>query len=96
MCIRDRGFQDRARVVRADVVGQLNLLRGTPFDIIFMGPPYKDQDRNPLALTVPAIRAVDQNALLGANGIVIGQHHKKEPITDLPKGWEMYLSLIHI
>lgn len=71
------GFRDRARVVRADVVGQLNLLRGTPFDIIFMGPPYKDQDRLPLALTVPAVRAVDQNELLGVNGIVIGQHHKK-------------------
>ncbi len=84
------GFQDRARVVRADVIGQLNLLKGTPFDIIFMGPPYKDQDRVPLALTVPAIRAVDQNDLLGVNGIVIGQHHKKEPMTDLPAGWEIY------
>lgn len=84
------GFRDRARVVRADVVGQLNLLRGTPFDIIFMGPPYKDQDRLPLALTVPAVRAVDQNELLGVNGIVIGQHHKKEPVTDLPAGWKIY------
>jgi 16S rRNA (guanine966-N2)-methyltransferase len=84
------GFLNRARVVRADVVGQLNLLRGTPFDIIFMGPPYKDQDRSPLALTVPAIRAVDHNKLLGENGIVVGQHHKKEPVTDLPPGWDLY------
>ena len=84
------GFRDRARVVRADVIAQLNLLRDTPFDIIFMGPPYKDSNRLPLALTVPAVRAVDQNALLGANGIVIGQHHKKEPVNDLPPGWEIY------
>ena len=84
------GFQDRARVVRADVIGQLHLLRGVPFDIIFMGPPYKDSNRRPLALTVPAVRAVDQNGLLGGNGIVIGQHHKKEPVNDLPTGWEIY------
>lgn len=84
------GFQDRARVVRADVIGQLNLLKGTPFDIIFMGPPYKDANRLPLALTIPAVRAIDQNELLGVNSIVIGQHHKKEPLTDLPPGWEIY------
>lgn len=84
------GFRDRARVVRADVIGQLSLLKSTPFDIIFMGPPYKDSNRLPLALTVPAVRAVDQNDLLGANGIVIGQHHKKEPVNDLPPGWEMF------
>ena len=83
------GFRDRGRVIRADVICQLHLLKGAPFDIIFMGPPYKDMDRRPLALTIPALRAVAQNGLLGANGIVIAQHHKKEPVKDLPAGWEI-------
>jgi 16S rRNA (guanine966-N2)-methyltransferase len=84
------GFRARARVVRGDAVKQLNRLAGETFDIIFMGPPYKDLTRAPLALTVPAIHAIVQEGLLAPGGIVIGQHHKKESVEGLPGGWEVY------
>jgi 16S rRNA (guanine966-N2)-methyltransferase len=84
------GFRSRARVVRGDAVKQLNRLAGDTFDIIFMGPPYKDMDRLPLALTVPAVHAIAEHHLLASGGILIGQHHKKEPVTGLPEGWELY------
>lgn len=78
-----------ARVVEADAVTQLDRLAGDTFDIIFMGPPYKDSKRNPLALTLPALGALGRSCLPAPGSVVIGQHHKKEPLTGLPLGWSI-------
>jgi 16S rRNA (guanine(966)-N(2))-methyltransferase RsmD len=89
------GFTPRARVVRADVVHEMRVLAGDQFELVFMGPPYKDEEKRPLALTVPALRALDHTGVLALNGLVIGQHHKKEPMTDLPNGWELFRQNIY-
>lgn len=83
------GFADRSRVVRGDVVRDLRIVAGSPFDIIFMGPPYKDDQKRPLALTVPALQAVGDHGLAAVGSIVVGQHHKKESLDGLPAGWEI-------
>ena len=79
---------DRARLVRADVLKSLAFVGG-PFDLIFMGPPYHDQAWHALFLTQPTLRDIARYQLLKPEGIVIGQHHAKEPPVDLPE-WEMY------
>jgi 16S rRNA (guanine(966)-N(2))-methyltransferase RsmD len=84
------GFGSRARVVRSDATGDLSFLKPSQFSMIFMGPPYKDEQKRPLALTVPALRAVHTAGLAAPGGWVIGQHHKKEPLEGLPEGWEIF------
>jgi len=79
---------ERARLVRADVLKNLGYAGG-PFDLIFMGPPYHDQAWHALYLTQPTLRDIGRIGLLKPGGIVIGQHHAKEPPVDLPD-WETY------
>ena len=79
---------DRARLVRADVTKNL-AYAGGPFDLIFMGPPYHDPAWHPLFLTLPTLREIARNSLLNPGGIVIGQHHAKESILEIPE-WEMF------
>lgn len=84
------GFADRARVVRANATHSLRFLAGEPFQLVFMGPPYKDERRKPLALTVPALKALVDSGCLAPGAWVVGQHHKKEPLTGLPPGWGVF------
>jgi len=77
------GFINQAEAFRLDVLGNLSSL-GEPFDIIFMGPPYVDDLKNALALTVPTITNITKLRLLKSEGIIVAQHHKKEPMSDLP------------
>jgi 16S rRNA (guanine966-N2)-methyltransferase len=79
---------DRAKLVRADATKGL-AYAGGPFDLIFMGPPYHDQKWNALSLTQPTLREIFRSKILKPDGIVVGQHHAKEPPADLPQ-WEMY------
>lgn len=74
------GWSGRAEVHRADVTKGLGWLTG-PFDIIFMGPPYKDEHKRPLALTTPALRAVVEAGLLAPGGLIVSQRQDKEPVT---------------
>ncbi len=84
------GYGARARVVRADGVRQLSFVGSRPFDIIFMGPPYKDDQKRPLALTSPTLAAVVDAGLAAPGAWVIGQHHKKEDVSRVPEGWEIF------
>jgi 16S rRNA (guanine966-N2)-methyltransferase len=79
---------DQARLVRADITKNLSYAGG-PFDLIFMGPPYHDQAWHALSLTQPTLREIDRTGCLKPDGIVIGQHHAKEPAVDLPN-WDQY------
>jgi 16S rRNA (guanine(966)-N(2))-methyltransferase RsmD len=79
---------ERSRLVRADVVKNLSYAGG-PFDIIFMGPPYHDQKWNALFLTMPTLNEIARLDLLKPDGVVIGQHHMKEPVAATPE-WDMY------
>ena len=76
------GFADRAKVLRGDVLKPLDWLMpysaNEGYDIIFMGPPYRDINNKMLALSEPALNNVAEARLLAPNGIVIIQTHKTE------------------
>lgn len=82
------GWNGRAEVHRADVTKGLGWLNER-FDIVFMGPPYKDEHKRPLALTVHALRAVAEAGLLAPGGLIVSQHHDKEAVS-VPPGLERY------
>jgi len=79
---------DRAKLVRADITKDLSYAGG-PFDLIFMGPPYHDERWTALSLTQPTLQEIGRANLLKEGGIVIGQHHTKEPPVALPE-WDMF------
>ncbi len=82
------GYAARGVIQRADITKGLDWLK-LQFDIIFMGPPYKDEHKRPLFLTTPALLGVARAGLLASGGWIIGQHHKKEPVS-VPAGLEMF------
>jgi 16S rRNA (guanine966-N2)-methyltransferase len=83
------GMEDRGEVLQGDVTRGLRWVGGS-FDFIFMGPPYKTEDKTALALTVPTLARIEEASLLASGGWVIGQHHKKEPLAGLSPTWEMF------
>jgi 16S rRNA (guanine(966)-N(2))-methyltransferase RsmD len=96
MCIRlleaniaSFGYKEKSRVNRRDVVRDLSFLP-PPFDIIFMGPPYVNEQKNPLALTTPSLAAVFKANLLAEKGVIVAQHHKKEEVALPSETWEIF------
>ena len=79
---------ESARLVRADITKDLSYAGG-PFDIIFMGPPYHDAAWHALSLTMPTLKEILRAGLLKPDGIVVGQHHAKEPVAATPE-WDLY------
>lgn len=82
------GWKDRTGMHRADVTKGLGWLTG-PYNIIFMGPPYKDEKKRMLALTAPTLRAVAAANLLAPDGIVVAQFHDSE-LVSVPPAFVMY------
>ena len=87
------GFEDRARVVKADILKPLDFLLSYSdnegYDIIFMGPPYRDQNNKMLSFSEPALKNVADAKLLAPKGIIVLQTHKTEQFV-LPDSLEMY------
>lgn len=73
------GYNDRAKIVRCDVIKNFNLVENK-YDIVFMGPPYKDGDKKALALTYPALKNVVKYDILKEDSVLIAQKHIKEPV----------------
>lgn len=88
--VTDMGFADRADVRPGDATKNLFWLSGEKFDVVFLGPPYKDAEKKPLALTVPTLARIEEAGLVDASGWVIAQHHKKEPLDGLSPRWEKF------
>ena len=84
------GFTGRAEVIRSDVARDLQVLSGRRFDLIFLGPPYKDEKAAPLALSVPALSQVAEAGLAGPETWVVLQHHEKEPLDGAEASWEKF------
>ena len=82
------GFGNRANVVRNSVLGNLSSLK-KPFDIIFIGAPYKDQNKVMLSLTDPTLLNIEKYGLLKESGLVVAQHHKTEKVTEPSTHWEL-------
>ncbi len=74
------GWLDRAEILNFDVTKGLDLIKQR-FDVIFMGPPYKDAQKKPLALTGITLSNIISAEILAEGGWIIAQHHIKEPIT---------------
>ena len=86
-------FEDRARVVKADILKPLDFLLSYSdnecYDIIFMGPPYRDQNNKMLSLSEPALKNVAEAKLLAPKGIIVLQTHKTETFA-VPDTLEMF------
>jgi len=55
----------------------------------FSWTPYHDAAWHPLSLTLPTLREIARVNLLAPGGIVIGQHHAKELVSDHPN-WDLF------
>ncbi len=74
-------FENKAVVVKANILQKLDWLRyysTEGYDIIFMGPPYRDENNNPLEYTLKTLNFIIEANLLSEYGIIIAQHHIKE------------------
>lgn len=84
------GFADRGRAHFGDALNELSWIAyrsGTPrYDLVFLGPPYKDAEKKPLAYSTRALARVAEAGLLAPHGWVVCQHHAKEEIA-APQGW---------
>lgn len=87
------GFADRAVVLKGDILKPLDWLLGYSdndgYDIIFMGPPYRDINNKMLALSEPSLKNVADARLLAPNGILIIQTHKTEEFA-IPESLEVF------
>lgn len=85
------GLESRARAQPGDALEDLSWIpfrAGVEtFDIIFLGPPYKDVDKRPLAYSTPVLARVVEARLLAPGGVVVLQHQVKEEVA-LPPGLE--------
>ena len=59
------------------------------FDVIFLGPPYRDEEDRPLHYSTPSLNRVIEANLIADGGIVLVQHHVKEDV-QVPAGWERW------
>ena len=79
------GFNDKATILKADLLKPLAWLsaysEGGGYDIIFMGPPYRDIKNTPLFFTGPVLNQIAESKLLAPKGLIVAQHHKKETFT---------------
>jgi 16S rRNA (guanine(966)-N(2))-methyltransferase RsmD len=84
------GVGDKAKIMIYDVIKNFTHITGV-YDIIFMGPPYKDSGKSPLSLTYPTLVNVANSTLLSQDAIIISQRHKKERVDEVA-GLEMFRS----
>jgi 16S rRNA (guanine(966)-N(2))-methyltransferase RsmD len=86
------GFSAKARVQRGNALSDLSWIpfrAGVDcFDLIFLGPPYKDEHKRPLAYSNVVLERIIEARLLASGGLIVGQHHVKEKVL-APKGLRM-------
>ncbi|MDD5629761.1 MAG: 16S rRNA (guanine(966)-N(2))-methyltransferase RsmD [Elusimicrobia bacterium] len=84
------GFAQRARVHFGNALSDLSWVpfrSGTAqYDLVFLGPPYKDAQKRPLSYSTPALARVAGAGLLAPRGWAVCQHHVKEQV-EAPTGW---------
>jgi len=87
------GFEQRGKVLKGDILKGVAWLGAYGmdgvYDIIFMGPPYRDIKNRPLNFTSPVLAAAAAAGILAKDGIIIAQHHKNETF-DTPPNLELY------
>ena len=87
------GLKDRAKVHRANALAPLTWVAYRAgieqFDLIFLGPPYVDEQKRPLRYSQPMLGNIAAANLLAPGGWIVSQHFKKEPLT-APAGYEIF------
>ncbi|MFH2204126.1 MAG: 16S rRNA (guanine(966)-N(2))-methyltransferase RsmD [Elusimicrobiota bacterium] len=77
-------WEDKASVLRGNVLGPLSWTAHRAgveaFDLVFLGPPYRDENNKMLAYSNPVLNHLAAGGILAANGWVICQHHKTEDL----------------
>lgn len=83
------GVAERAKVLKADVLGGLKWLEHYAdykgYDVIFLSPPYRDEENLPLAFTSKTLALVAAGGIMGPNCLITAQHHKNEKV-EIPPG----------
>ncbi|HAM36624.1 MAG TPA: 16S rRNA (guanine(966)-N(2))-methyltransferase RsmD [Elusimicrobia bacterium] len=86
------GFADRGKVHFGNILSDLSWVPyrsgESRYDIIFLGPPYKDEAKRPLAFSTAALARVAAAGLLAERGWVVCQHHVKEDVQP-PPAWAL-------
>lgn len=87
------GWSDRAVVLRGNILGPLSWVSHRSgvekFDLVFMGPPYRDEENRPLAYSNTVLKNIAQAGLAAPGAWIVAQHHKKERV-DRPEGLEQF------
>lgn len=87
------GMTARAKTGQGNILGDLSwiVFRSgvAQYDLIFMGPPYKDARKIALAYSTPTLEKIAAADILAPGGWIIGQHHVKEEVKP-PAGYEMF------
>jgi 16S rRNA (guanine(966)-N(2))-methyltransferase RsmD len=87
--IRSLNLGGRAKVFEGNVLEDLSWISFRSgiesFDIVFLGPPYRDAKNTPLALSSKALERVVEAGLVAKGGLVISQRHIKEKL-EVPQG----------
>jgi 16S rRNA (guanine(966)-N(2))-methyltransferase RsmD len=87
------GLAARGRTSYGDVLQDLSWVAyraGVPaFDLIYLGPPYRDEENRPLSYSTPSLARVVEAGLPAEGALVLLQHHVKEEVA-APAGWESF------
>jgi len=80
------GAEDESMVVFAHVVSAMQTLgeRGDRFSLILADPPYGD------GWPPKLLKLVANSQILAAEGVLVIEHHKKEPPGDAPAGFSVW------
>jgi len=91
--LKTLGAAARGRTSYGDVLQDLSWVPYragvSSFDVIFLGPPYRDEENRPLAYSTPSLARVIEAGLPAPQSLVIVQHHVKEEVA-VPAGWERF------
>ncbi|MEK7382472.1 MAG: 16S rRNA (guanine(966)-N(2))-methyltransferase RsmD [Elusimicrobiota bacterium] len=89
--LKTLGLAARARTSYGDILQDLSWVAYragvSTFDLIYLGPPYRDEENHPLHYSTPSLVRVAQAGLLAPRGLVLVQHHIKEEVA-VPAGYE--------
>jgi 16S rRNA (guanine(966)-N(2))-methyltransferase RsmD len=89
--LKRMGLAGKGKAVFGNALSDLSWLPfrvgAQQFDLIFMGPPYKDLEKRPLAYSGPALQRVAEAKLLAPGGWMICQHQVKEDVP-APPGYD--------
>jgi 16S rRNA (guanine966-N2)-methyltransferase len=83
------GWTENTKVLRGDLLESLSWVpfrakTDEPFDLVFLGPPYRLEDNTPLAYSTPVLNNVVSSDLAAEDAWIICQHHMKEEIGKVP------------